>query len=389
MNLLTLITDADIYAPEHLGRRALLVAGERIVWMGTRPPQLPRELGCETIDLAGARLIPGLIDCHAHVTGGGGEMGMRSKVPSVGLSRFTSGGVTSVVGVLGTDDTTRSTAELLARTHGLNEEGLSAWCHTGGYHVPPTTLTGSVRGHIVQLERCIGIGEIAISDHRSSQPTLDELLRLAADAHVAGLMTGKAGLLHLHVGDGERGLALVRRALETSELSPRTFHPTHVNRKRRLFDEALALAQQGCTIDVTAYPVEKGEDAWSAEEAIERFLDSKLARERITASTDGGGCLPVFDADKRIVRMDVGEPAMLARTLQKLVQRGRALEDVLPVFTANPARLLRLSSKGRIAIGADADLVVLDGESAVRDVMARGLWHVRAGKPVLRGMFEG
>ena len=385
---LALITNAEVYAPEALGRRALLVAGERIVWIGREPPALPKELACETIDLEGARLVPGLIDCHAHVTGGGGEMGLKSKVPPVGLSRFTRGGVTSVIGVLGTDDTTRTTGELLARTRGLVEEGLSAWCHTGGYHVPPTTLTGSVRGDIVHLERCIGIGEVAISDHRSSQPTLDELLRLAADAHVAGLMTGKAGVLHLHVGDGERGLDLVRRALEQSEVPPRTFHPTHVNRKRRLFEEALALAGQGCTVDVTAYPLEKGEDAWSAEDAIERFLDSDLPRERLTASTDGGGCLPVLDAEKRIVAMDVGDPAMLARALQKLLQRGRALADVLPVFTSNPARLFRLQHKGRIAIGADADLVVLDEQGAVRDVMARGLWHVRGGKPIVRGMFE-
>ncbi|MBK7642473.1 MAG: beta-aspartyl-peptidase [Planctomycetes bacterium] len=388
MTQLTLLTNALVHAPELLGLRSLLVAGERIVWIGEKPPTLPKELACETLDLAGARLVPGLIDCHAHITGGGGEMGLRSKVPPVPLTRFTRGGVTSVIGVLGTDDTTRSTAELLARAHGLNEEGLSAWCHTGGYHVPPTTLTGSVRGDLVHLERCIGIGEVAISDHRSSQPTLDELLRLAADAHVAGLMTGKAGVLHLHVGDGERGLDLVRRALEHSEIPPRTFHPTHTNRKRRLFDEALALAAQGCTIDVTAYPLEKGEDAWSAEDAIERFLDSKLPRERITASTDGGGCLPVVDADKRIVAMDVGDPAMLARTLQKLLQRGRALEDILPVFTSNPARLFRLTQKGRIAVGADADLVVLDASGSVRDVMARGRWHIRAGEPLLRGMFE-
>jgi beta-aspartyl-dipeptidase (metallo-type) len=388
MNPLTLITNASVYAPAALGARALLVAGERIVWMGESAPQLPAQLGCETLDLQGARLVPGLVDCHAHVTGGGGEMGLKSKVPPVGLSRFTRGGVTSVIGVLGTDDTTRTTGELLARTRGLWEEGLSAWCHTGGYHVPPTTLTGSVRSDMVHLERCIGIGEVAISDHRSSQPTLDEILRLAADAHVAGLMTGKAGVLHLHVGDGERGLELVRRALETSEIPPRTFHPTHVNRKRRLFDEALLLAKLGCTIDVTAYPVEKGEDAWSAEDAIERFLDSGLPRERLTASTDGGGCLPVLDGEKRIVAMDVGDPAMLARTLQKLLERGRELEDVLPIFTSNPARLFRLQDKGRIAVGADADLVVLDNAGAVRDVMARGRWHVRAGKPIVRGMFE-
>lgn len=388
MSPLTLLADAELYTPEALGRRSLLVAGERIVWIGESAPALPRELRCETVDLGGARVIPGLIDNHAHITGGGGEMGMRSKVPAVPLSRFTRGGVTSVIGVLGTDDTTRTTGELLARARALHEEGLSAWCHTGGYHVPPTTLTGSVRGDIVHLERCIGIGEVAISDHRSSQPTLDELLRLAADAHVAGLMTGKAGVLHLHVGDGARGLELVRRALETSEIPPRTFHPTHVNRKRRLFDEALLLVQHGCAIDVTAYPIDKGEDAWSAEDAFERFLEAKLPKERLTVSTDGGGCLPQFDEHKRIVKMDVGDPAMLARLVQNLVARGRELEEVLPCVTSNVAALYRLPGKGRIAEGMDADLVVLDGAGAVRDVMARGVWHVRGGQALVRGMFE-
>ena len=51
----------------------------------------------------------------------------------------------------------------------------------------------------------IGIGELALSDHRSSQPTRDELLRIASDAHVAGMISGKAGIVHLHLGDGERG----------------------------------------------------------------------------------------------------------------------------------------------------------------------------------------
>jgi beta-aspartyl-dipeptidase (metallo-type) len=94
---------------------------------------------------------------------------------------------------------------------------------------------------------------------------LDELLRVAADAHVGGLLTGKAGVLHLHLGDGTRGLSLVRDALAASELPARVFHPTHVNRRKALFDEALALAKQGCTIDITAFPVDEDEDAWPAE----------------------------------------------------------------------------------------------------------------------------
>lgn len=386
--MLQLLTDADVFAPEPLGRKDLLIAAGRIVWIGAERLAVPSALHCETIDLQGQRVIPGFIDLHAHITGGGGESGAKSKVPPVMLSRFTSGGTTSVIGLLGTDDTTRSTAELVVRARGLIEEGISAWCYTGGYHVPPMTLTGSVRGDIVHIDRIVGVGEIAISDHRSSQPTLDEILRLAAEAHVAGLMTGKAGTLHLHVGEGARGLDLVRRAIAASEIPPRVFNSTHVNRKRALFEEALELARRGCSIDVTAYPVGKGEDAWSAPDALERYLEADLPRDRITISSDGGGCLPTFDADGRITHMGVGNPGELAKTLHELLERGRKLEDVLPAFTSNVAKLMRLPGKGRIEEGADADLVVLDRDAQITDVMANGRWHVRAGEQVMRGMFE-
>lgn len=386
--MFTLIENAAVFAPESLGTRHLLVAGSKLAWIGAEKLEWPRALPLECVDVAGARVIPGLIDGHAHITGGGGESGAASKVPPLALSRFTSAGVTSVVGLLGTDDTTRTTSELVTKARGLRDEGMSAWCWTGGYHVPPTTFSGSVRSDLAHLDLVIGAGEVAVSDHRSSQPTFDELVRLASECHVGGLMTGKAGVLHLHMGDGKRGLELVRRALEETELPPRVFHPTHVNRKKRLFDEALELAQHGATIDVTAYPVAKGEDAWSAADAIEAFWRSKLPVERITASSDGGGCLPVFDSDGRVARMDVGTPASLVATIAELVERGHALERALQPFTSNVARLLRLPGKGRIEAGADADFVVLDARGAVRSVMALGRWHVRDGKQVVRGAFE-
>lgn len=386
--MFTLIENAQVFAPEPLGLLRLLVAGGRIAWLGTDKLAWPSAIPVERVDLAGARVIPGLIDGHAHITGGGGESGAASKVPPLALSRFTTAGVTSVVGLLGTDDTTRTTSELVTKARGLREEGLSAWCWTGGYHVPPTTFSGSVRSDVAHLDLVIGAGEIAVSDHRSSQPTFDELVRLAGECHVGGLMTGKAGVLHLHMGDGKRGLELVRRALDETELPPRVFHPTHVNRKKRLFEEALELARRGATIDVTAYPVAKGEDAWSAADALSAFWSSGIAAERITASSDGGGCLPVFDADGRITRMDVGTPAALMSTIGELLERDCALERILPPFTSNVARLLRLSGKGRIEVGADADFVVLDTKHRVRDVMALGAWHVRNGAVVRRGGFE-
>ncbi|MCU0621088.1 MAG: beta-aspartyl-peptidase [Gemmatimonadales bacterium] len=387
--MLQLLRNAELYAPEARGRQHLLVGGGSVLWTGPDEPSLDRSLGVEVVDLAGRRVIPGLIDGHVHLTGGGGEAGYETRVPPVPLSRFTTSGITSVVGLLGTDDVARDTASLVATTRGLEAEGISAWCYTGGYHYPPTTLTGSVRGDMVHIDRVIGVGEVAISDHRSSQLTLDELLKLAGEAHVGGLMTGKAGVVHLHVGDGERGLDLVRRALATSELPARVFNPTHVNRRRGLFDEAMALAGRGVTSDVTAFPVAEGEDAWSAADAVVRWRDAGLPLERLTVSSDAGGCLPVFDEDGRVRHMDVGAPGALAGTLRELLARGLPLEQVVRVFTINVARLLRLPRKGALVTGADADLVVLDDAGAVTDVMARGRWHVRDRIATVRGTFEG
>ncbi|HEV7714197.1 MAG TPA: beta-aspartyl-peptidase [Steroidobacteraceae bacterium] len=387
---LVLIRNADVYAPHPLGTQHLLIGGGRILWMGAEALDLPVPLRTvsKIIDAAGRRVIPGLIDGHVHVTGGGGEAGFRTRVPAVPLSRFTTSGVTTVIGLLGTDDVARGPGELLATIYALREEGLNAYGYAGGYHVPPATLTGSVRGDLVFIEALIGIGEVAISDHRSSQPTLDELLRIASECHVAGVMTGKAGVLHLHLGDGSRGLALVREALATSELPARVFNPTHVNRRRALFAEAVELARHGSTIDITAFPVAADEDAYPAAEALERYLAAGAPADRVTISSDAGGCLPCFDAEGRVTHMDVGSAGALLATLHEALARGIALETALPAVTSNPARLLRLARKGTISIESDADLVVLDEQHAVQTVLVRGEFHVQDGNPVRRGTFE-
>jgi beta-aspartyl-dipeptidase (metallo-type) len=383
-----LLRDADVFAPEALGRRHLLLGGGKVLWMGEAEPAIDPALGIDIVDLGGARLVPGFIDGHVHVSGGGGEAGFASRVPAPLLSRYTTAGVTTVIGLLGTDDVSRGTNELLSHVYALREQGLGAWAYTGGYHLPPTTLTGTVRGDIVFSDALVGVGEVAISDHRSSQPTLDDLLRVASEAHVAGLMTGKAGIVHLHLGDGERGLELVRQALDGSELPARVFQPTHVNRRKALFEEALALAKRGCHVDITAFPVEEGEDAWPAAEAVMRYLDSGAPPERVTVSSDAGGCLPCFDDHGRVCSMDVGHSGALLETLHALLARGLPLERALPAFTSNVADLLRLPGKGRIGVGLDADLVALDAGGAAHHVWAGGACHVRAGEVLRRGMFE-
>jgi beta-aspartyl-dipeptidase (metallo-type) len=387
--LITILHDVELFAPEARGRHSLLIAGGKLVGCGPEAVRLSGACEVEEIDLAGARVIPGLVDGHAHTTGGGGEAGPETRVPAPCLSSYTRAGVTTVVGLLGTDAETRGMQGLLAHTRALRAEGLGAWCYTGGYHLPPRTLTGSLRGDIVHLDPVIGVGELALSDFRSSQPTLDELLRVASEAQVGGMLSGKAGVVHLHLGDGARGLDLVRRALQQSELPARVFNPTHVNRQPALFEEALELADQGCTIDVTCFPpAPEGDPSLPADVALCRYLDAGLPSHGITMSSDSGGCLPTFDAQGNMTHMDVGSAQTLAATLAALVAAGRPLQDVLPAFTSNPARHLKLLGKGTLAVGGDADLVVLGDDDLPRSVMVAGRWHVRDGQLCRRGPFE-
>lgn len=386
--MLRLIKNAKLYSPEKTGKAHLLLGGGKILQVSQDEIVLPKNISVEVFDAEGQAVVPGFIDAHTHITGGGGESGPQSRVPAVNLSEFTRFGVTTVVGVLGTDDLTRNTSTLITQARALNAEGMTAFVHTGGYHMPLSTLTGSAKSDIVHVEQIIGVGEFAISDHRSSQPTLEEFLRIASESYVAGLMTGKAGILHLHMGNGKRGLDLVRQAIEISEIPARVYNPTHVNRNKALFKEACAITKLGVNIDVTAMPVEPDEDAWSAHHAIDGYLQAGHDPKKITVSSDGGGCLPVFNNQGEMLKMGVGSSSLLVITLKELLKMKYTLEEVLPIFTSNISTYLRFAHKGKLEVGCDADLVRLSADGNVLDVMARGEWHMRDGQVVKFGQFE-
>ena len=381
-----LIKNATLYSPKNLGLVHLMIAGGKVVYIGKKCPTLGDELAIQTVDVEGYAVIPGFIDAHTHITGGGGEAGFSTRVPPVPLSQFTRAGVTTVVGLLGTDDLTRNTESIIAQVYALREEGLSAYCYTGGYHLPPTTLTGSVKSDIVFIEPIVGVGELAISDHRSSQPTLNELLKVASEAHVARLMTGKAGTLHLHLGDGERGLSLIREALDTAEIPARTYNPTHINRRKALFDEACELAKQGCWVDVTAF--ETGDVGYEPAEALMRYMGQELPQDKLTISSDGGGCLPCFDSHGHMTKMDFASSSSMTEVFYQLLDEGISMEACLPFFTSNVADLMNFKNKGRLTLGCDADLLILDPNMRIKHVMAQGLWHVFDTHIIKKGSFE-
>ena len=238
-----LIRNATVYTPAPAGRCDVLIAGGRVVWVEPEIRIDPRY--CEAIDASDYLAVPGFIDSHVHMTGGGGEGGYATRTPELPFSDAIRGGVTTVVGCLGTDGVTRSLAGLLAKARALDEEGMTAFMLTGYYAVPVQTLTGSIERDLLFVDKIVGVGEIALSDHRSTQPTFDEFLRLASEARRGGILSGKAGVVNVHMGDGRRGLDYLRRAVAETEIPIKQFVPTHINRNPSLFEEGIAYARCG------------------------------------------------------------------------------------------------------------------------------------------------
>ena len=378
-----LIRNADVYAPEHLGLRDILIEGERIARVEADLSRYAA-LADETYDMRGATVVPGYIDGHIHITGGGGEQGPASRVPECPLTALTTNGVTTILGLLGTDGTSRSLPNLLYKCRALNEEGVSCYMLTGAYQFPSPTMTGSVIDDIALIDRVIGC-KVALSDHRSSNLTKQELIRLASDVRMGGLISGKAGVLVMHMGSGVNRLRHVLDAVRETDIPVRTFWPTHMRRSPELIDEGVEFIALGGTIDFTAT-----EDGAVAATVAGLVKERGVNIDSITMSSDAFGSQPRFDEKGNCVGLTYVSPRTLHMELKQLVQaHDLPLSEALKLLTVNPARMMLLSGvKGEIAPGADADLIAYGPDMEIDTVFARGTLAVRHGEAVLKGRFE-
>jgi beta-aspartyl-dipeptidase (metallo-type) len=385
--MFTLITGGSVYAPEKLGRKDILIAGRVIARVADRI-DLPAEFQPLIIRAKGKTIVPGFVDLHVHLLGGGGEAGPWSRTPEITLSKITRAGVTTVVGLLGTDDVSRRPETLLAKAIQIEQEGISAYIYSGSYQLPLATITGSLRKDIALIPKVVGVGEVAVSDHRSSQPSFEELCRIAAEARVGGMLGGKAGLVHLHMGAGERRLEPVIRMVKETEIPIGQFLPTHLNRTGELMEHAIEFAQMGGNIDITA----SGKDLHfhpTSVEAIRMALDAGVSIDQITLSSDSNGSMPIFDAKGNVVKLGVGDIQCLLEDWQLLVRAGLSIADSLKIVSSNPARRAGLfASKGSLEAGKDADLLILNRDLVVDSVLAKGRLMVDRGKVLVRGIFE-
>jgi beta-aspartyl-dipeptidase (metallo-type) len=359
--MFTVFTGGEVYDPAPCGRQDVLVALDRIVAVGAVDRRALEATGLtvEVVDAHGCVVTPGVIDPHEHLIGGSGEKGFASQTPAIEVHELVRGGITTVVGCLGVDTSTKTMPALIARAKALNEAGLTAHVYTGGYDVPPATLTGSVRDDLLFVQEVIGAGEIAVSDRRSTQPTVAELARVVRAAYVGGVLSGKAGVTHFHIGEERSGLAPLHALLSDYEIDPSLLYPTHVERTEALMSDAIALTRQDVTIDVDT--VEQDLARW-----VRFYFERDGDPARLTASSDAA----------------INSPATLLDQIRDCVlEHGVPLERMLPLVTTNTARVLRLEKKGRLQPGADADVLTFRARSLeLVNVMARGRLLLKAGR---------
>lgn len=384
-----LIKSPTLYSPENEGQKSILIGGGKILYISndidTPEKNFPQ---VEVIEGNALTAIPGIIDLHVHLTGGGGEGGYETRTPELMLTNFTLNGITTCVGCLGTDGITRNMAGLVAKARALDNEGISTYLWTGCYEVPTRTITNSARGDIVLVDKVIGIGEIAISDHRSSHPSERDLAYLASEARVGGMLSGKCGILHVHIGDERDGLMPLFDIVETMGIQFENLLPTHINRNKRLYNQAIEYLKEGGYVDITTGIKPEGDDAVHPVNAFRNILKLGISPYNITMSSDAGGSMPIFDEKGRLLRLGVGLPGANLEILKGCIEDGIPLETALVPFTSSPAKLLKFKSKGHIKEGYDADIALVDKEFKVHTLIAKGNVLVKDYKPLVKGTFE-
>jgi len=377
-----LIKNTNLYSPKSLGKKDVLISNGKIVAIDDEI--VNHSVFSEVWDAQGAITTPGFIDQHIHVIGAGGKHGFASMTPQLHLGDLINCGTTTVVGLLGTDGSTRSIKTLFSKTQALNQEGITAYMYTGYYGLDKVYLMNSLQEDMIYIDSVIGC-KIAISDIRSSYPSALELLRLLRNVRVGGMLAGKKGILHLHLGALSSKMDLLFEIIENYEFPIEHISPTHVGRTKDLFNQAITFAKMGGMIDITT-GASKYTDPYKS---VLYALDNNVSIDNMTFSSDGNAGLDKLDKKNNLVGF---KSAPFDKNFEEVINLhklgGIPLEDAIKLITSNPAKNLGLKNKGQVKINSDADLCFLNSDLELNTVIANGKFMMQEGALVVKGSFE-
>ncbi len=391
--MMTIIKNVEVYAPKYLGKKDVLFLFDKIAGLYNRINEVSPLVECEVIDGSDFIMFPGIIDSHVHIAGGGGESGFRSRTPEVSVIDLVSCGTTTVVGCLGTDSVCRNMNNLIAKAYGLEEEGISSYVYTGSYEIPLKTITGDIKSDLMLIPKVIGVGEIALSDYRSSSPSFEEFVKIIYQARVGGILSNKKAVIHVHIGDSQEGLRYLFDICKNKDVNLSQVIPTHVNRNRSLLDSAIEYGRNGGYFDLTSSYVcgVKEEESLRVSNVIPEILSKGVDIAHITCSSDSQGSLPILGDGGRFMGIGIGKPSSLYDEIKELLKNSKIPKDkIISLVTKNVADVLGLHNKGMIDKHKDADVILVDKQNfEIKCVFARGRKMVHDGKLLINETFIG
>ncbi len=376
--MITHIKNANIYSPKKLENKEIIVAEGKIIAIGDNFNLA--SVDHTVFDVNNKLLSPGFIDQHVHITGGGGQNGYASFIPQVQVEDLVKVGTTTVLGMLGTDGYVKGLGELYSKAKALDAEGLTSYMLTGFYGLPTPTITDSVASDLIFVDKVIGC-KIAISDDRCSFPTKQDLLRVINQVKLGGFTSGKIGLLHIHLGNLESKIDVL---LEISKEYPTLIQyisPTHCIRTKELFESCVEFAKLGGMMDIST----GGTKFTQPHQTVAMALEMGAPLSNLTFSSDGRGGVKRIDP---VTNISTYTPAPLNLNYKEMVllvkENILPLEDALKLITTNPAKNMKIKGKAHIAVGYDADFVVLNEDLSINDVVAKGKMMIESGEYVHR-----
>jgi beta-aspartyl-dipeptidase (metallo-type) len=381
--MLILLQNAQLYTPQKQGRKDLLIAGNKIVAIEDNLDTFISDV-TTVIDLKGKIVTPGLIDQHIHVIGAGGKDGFASMTPEVQLSELIACGTTTISSLLGTDGTARNIKSLYSKVKSLDQEGISAYMLCGYYGLDTVTITDSIQGDMIFIDKVLGC-KIAISDIRSSYPTALDLIRRLRDVRVGGMIGNKKGILHVHLGGLDTKMDVLFELVHKYQFPIEHISPTHVGRTKELFDQAIEFSKLGGMIDITT-----GASQYTAPyKSVLYALEKGASIDTMTFSSDGHAGLTKFDENGTAIGVRKAPiDKNLEETILLIKEGGLPIEEAFKLVTSNPAKNLGLKDKGIIAVGSAADICCFDEHLNLTDVFAKGQQMMKDTKVIVKGNFE-
>ena len=376
------ITGGQVYLDRRFQAKTIELRDETLALL---PPDAP--VSGEVYNAAGKKLVPGFLDIHTHGAVGVDVNGASAEGLGKIAKFFAGNGTTSFLASVLTDTAEqtnwcldrcreyRQSGALGSELLGVHLEGpflASAYKGAMPEHLLKTGDAGLLRAYQERAEGCVR--------YLTVSPEVEGVIGLIPEAKKLGIVTaiGHSG------ADYETAMAAISAGAAAATHTFNAMQLLHQHRPAIL----------GAVLESDVY-CEAICDGRHLHPGIVRLLLKVKGLDRVVAITDsimaaglpdgnyhlGVNEVVVEDGDAKLASDGTRAGSTLTQNTalkNLLAWTGLALEEVLPLLTENPARLIGVfDRKGSIADGKDADLVVLNRENEVEDVFVRGRLFAR------------